>query len=144
MRATKRIAAIVAVIAAIVAGSAAPARAELVDYHKSTRDVGGVHVAVLLHGETSSSTIGAYCSLSGNSGVLKEIRFCDLRHGSPTDADVLHRDSAPPSFSNREADPPSRQFSSTPPRCTTYAAYIGYAFNGGTTTIGRTLFINPC
>lgn len=98
-------------------------------------------MAVLLRKDTGSDRIFAYCSISGNSGVVKEIRACQVRHGTPLDNVVDARGAA---------DGPSTGFveSGTPgiaPSCSAfYAAYIGYAFNGGTTTTGRTDFVFAC
>jgi hypothetical protein len=123
--------------------SATPAQAALIELHKSTRDVGGVHVAVVLYKSTNTGQITGYCSLSGNSGVVKHIRYCVIKRGNPT-ANYTYPGGAPdgPLTINVESHTP---FVTPIAGCSwNYAAYIGYAFNHGTTTVGRTLFVNPC
>lgn len=140
-RAIASVATLAAVLGLTLVANTGTAQAAIVDLHKATTDIGGVHVAVVLRKDTSTGRIFGFCSLSGNSGVTKRILACHVRSGSPT-SNVTQARGPAISSTNNVASTTSRY---RPVNCSVnFAAYIGYDLNFGTDRTGRTLFVRAC
>jgi hypothetical protein len=115
--------------------------ASYIQVDKSTLDVWGVHIAVVLYKDTATGQIHGFCSLSGNSGVRKTIKACHVRHGTPTANTTVATATAVSSTSNVS----TKTNAVVPYPNISYAAYIGYELNNGHGSVfartGRTDFI---
>lgn len=131
---------------ALILATAPPAAAAPRVIHKSTRDLWGVHIAVVLEWTGAPVTpLRGFCSLSGNSQVLKRIVSCAIYRGTPQNPQLADRINGPtlPSGSNRVL------WLDIGPWCDrNYSAWITYELQppggGYYVTAGRTIYADVC